>query len=85
MRKPAGPVEDGLAEAAAPNLNEGHRERVRERFDLVGGESFTDAELKAIVPPPSFAALSRPTSNYLSTTTNPSSCMTPSAAFGKPS
>jgi DNA repair protein RadC len=34
----------GLEEAAPPHYL-GHRERVRERFALVGGEAFTDAEL----------------------------------------
>ena len=45
MAKTAKPQADGLAEAAAPNLNDGHRERVRDRFERVGGEAFTDAEL----------------------------------------
>jgi DNA repair protein RadC len=39
------PPKPGLAEAAAPDLLSGHRERVRERFLKVGGEAFTDVEL----------------------------------------
>jgi DNA repair protein RadC len=35
----------GLAEASSGNLNKGHRQRVRDRFNLVGGEGFTDVEL----------------------------------------
>jgi DNA repair protein RadC len=44
MSKPAKPANDGLAEAVAPHYL-GHRERVRERFDKVGGEAFSDVEL----------------------------------------
>jgi len=42
---PVGPSPDGLAEAASSDLRAGHRERVRERFNKVGGEAFSDAEL----------------------------------------
>ena len=45
MSKPAKPSLDGLAEAPAINLKGGHRERVRERFNKVGGAAFTDTEL----------------------------------------
>ena len=45
MSKPAKPSLDGLAEAPAIDLKAGHRERVRERFNKVGGAAFTDAEL----------------------------------------
>ena len=45
MSKKAEPSSDGLAEASAIDLKAGHRERVRERFNKVGGEAFTDAEL----------------------------------------
>ena len=38
------PPGDGLEEAA-PDLRAGHRDRVRERFNKVGGEAFTDTEL----------------------------------------
>jgi len=48
MDKPAKPPMDGLAEAAAPHYL-GHRERVRERFIKLGGESFSDAELLELV------------------------------------
>lgn len=48
MSKPAGPPEDGLAEAATPHYL-GHRERVRERFNKLGGEAFSDAELLELV------------------------------------
>jgi DNA repair protein RadC len=41
----AKPSLDGLAEANQVDLRAGHRERVRERFNKVGGEAFTDAEL----------------------------------------
>jgi DNA repair protein RadC len=42
----AEPSLDGLAEAStAASLRAGHRERVRERFNKVGGENFSDAEL----------------------------------------
>jgi DNA repair protein RadC len=41
----ARPSADGLAEAAALDLKSGHRERVRERFNKVGGEAFSDVEL----------------------------------------
>jgi DNA repair protein RadC len=41
----AKPSSDGLAEASAIDLKAGHRERVRERFNKVGGEAFTDIEL----------------------------------------
>ena len=40
-RKPD--VQAGLAEPPPDYL--GHRERVRERFETVGGEAFTDTEL----------------------------------------
>ncbi len=45
MSDPVGPSPDGLAEAASSDLRAGHRERVRERFNKVGGEAFSDAEL----------------------------------------
>ena len=46
MTDPADPSTDGLAEAAtSADLRAGHRERVRERFNKVGGEAFTDTEL----------------------------------------
>jgi DNA repair protein RadC len=46
MGKPAKPSSDGLAEAAPTiDLKAGHRERVRERFNKVGGEAFTDVEM----------------------------------------
>ncbi len=45
MSKKAEPSSDGLAEAASIDLRAGHRERVRERFNKVGGEAFTDVEL----------------------------------------
>ena len=45
MSKPAKPSADGLAEAPAIDLKAGHRERVRERFNKIGGEAFTDVEL----------------------------------------
>jgi len=46
MGRPAKPSSDGLAEAApAIDLKAGHRERVRERFNTVGGEAFTDVEM----------------------------------------
>ncbi|MFY8030820.1 MAG: RadC family protein [Devosia sp.] len=48
MSEPAGPPEDGLAEAATPHYL-GHRERVRERFNKLGGEAFSDAELLELV------------------------------------
>jgi len=38
------PPGDGLEEAM-PDLRAGHRDRVRERFNTVGGEAFTDTEL----------------------------------------
>ncbi len=38
------PPGDGLEEAM-PDLRAGHRDRVRERFNKVGGEAFTDTEL----------------------------------------
>jgi DNA repair protein RadC len=42
----AEPSLDGLAEAStAADLRAGHRDRVRERFNKVGGEAFTDTEL----------------------------------------
>jgi DNA repair protein RadC len=41
----AEPSEDGLAEAIAIDLKAGHRERVRERFNKDGGETFSDADL----------------------------------------
>ena len=44
MSEPVGPSPDGLAEAAS-DLRAGHRERVRERFNKVGGEAFSDVEL----------------------------------------
>lgn len=45
MSKKAKPSSDGLAEAPAIDLKAGHRDRVRERFNKVGGEAFTDVEL----------------------------------------
>jgi DNA repair protein RadC len=46
VSKAAEPSTDGLAEAtASADLRAGHRERVRERFNKVGGEAFTDTEL----------------------------------------
>src|ERR1700709_2745088 len=45
MARPALPSSDGLAEAPLADLKAGHRERVRERFNKVGGEAFTDIEL----------------------------------------
>src|SRR3982751_4405556 len=45
MALPPKPAEDGLAEAAQVDLKAGHRERVRERFNKVGGEAFSDVEL----------------------------------------
>src|ERR1700712_858108 len=45
MARPALPSADGLAEAPLADLKAGHRERVRERFNKVGGEAFSDAEL----------------------------------------
>ena len=48
MGKPAEPPENGLAEAPAPHYL-GHRERVRERFNKLGGEAFSDAELLELV------------------------------------
>jgi len=45
MADPAKPAQDGLAEATAVDLKAGHRDRVRERFNRVGGEAFTDVEL----------------------------------------
>jgi DNA repair protein RadC len=44
VSEPADPS-DGLAEEASPDLRAGHRERVRARFNKVGGEAFSDAEL----------------------------------------
>ena len=48
MSEKAKPSEDGLAEASTiavgENLNAGHRERVRQRFNLAG-DAFTDTEL----------------------------------------
>jgi DNA repair protein RadC len=41
----AKPSRDGLAEAPVTDLKAGHRERVRERLMMVGGEAFTDTEL----------------------------------------
>ena len=43
MSKPAKTSSDGLAEAHPHYL--GHRERLRDRFDKVGAENFSDAEL----------------------------------------
>lgn len=48
MSKPAKPAPDGLAEATAPHYL-GHRERVRDRFEKLGGEAFSDAELLELV------------------------------------
>ena len=48
MGKPAEPPENGLAEAPAPHYL-GHRERVRERFNKLGCEAFSDAELLELV------------------------------------
>jgi DNA repair protein RadC len=46
MRKPAGPVEDGLAEAAAPiDHKSGHRKRARERFLRTGEQALDDYEM----------------------------------------
>ena len=45
MSKPAKPSIDGLAEAPVIDLKAGHRERVRERFNKIGGAAFTDTEL----------------------------------------
>lgn len=45
MSKKAEPSSDGLAEVSAIDLKAGHRERVRERFNKVGAEAFTDVEL----------------------------------------
>ena len=45
MSEKAKPSTDGLAEATSIDLKAGHRQRVRERFNTVGGEAFTDAEL----------------------------------------
>jgi DNA repair protein RadC len=45
VSKPAKPSLDGLAEAPAIDLRAGHRERVRERFNKVGGAAFSDTEL----------------------------------------
>ena len=39
-RPPAGGLEEAM-----PDLRAGHRDRVRERFNKVGGEAFTDTEL----------------------------------------
>lgn len=44
MGKRPSPSASGLAEAPI-DLRAGHRERVRERFNKVGGTAFTDAEL----------------------------------------
>jgi DNA repair protein RadC len=41
----AKPSLDGLAEAAQVDLKAGHRDRVRERFNKIGGEAFSDTEL----------------------------------------
>jgi DNA repair protein RadC len=41
----AKPSSDGLAEAAQVDLKAGHRDRIRERFNKIGGEAFTDTEL----------------------------------------
>ena len=45
MSDKAKPSLDGLAEAAQVDLKAGHRERVRERFNRIGGEAFSDVEL----------------------------------------
>ncbi|HVY51471.1 MAG TPA: DNA repair protein RadC [Devosia sp.] len=46
MSDPAKPSLEGLAEAStSTDLKAGHRERVRERFNKVGGEAFSDVEL----------------------------------------
>jgi DNA repair protein RadC len=45
VNKPGKPSVDGLAEAAQVDLKTGHRDRVRERFNKVGGEAFSDVEL----------------------------------------
>lgn len=45
MSAPAKPSTDGLAESAQIDLRAGHRDRVRERFNKVGGEAFSDSEL----------------------------------------
>ena len=46
VSKPAKPSVDGPGRGAAQlDLKAGHRDRVRERFNKVGGEAFTDAEL----------------------------------------
>jgi len=43
------PSADGLAEAAVPNPNAGHRERARERFLQVGEQALQDYELLELV------------------------------------
>jgi DNA repair protein RadC len=45
VSEPAKPSSGGLGEASQVDLRAGHRERVRERFNKVGGEAFTDTEL----------------------------------------
>lgn len=45
MSDKAKPSADGLAEASAIDLKAGHRDRVRQRFNKVGGDAFSDAEL----------------------------------------
>ncbi len=45
MSETVKPSSDGLAEASTIDLKSGHRERVRERFNKVGGEAFSDVEL----------------------------------------
>ena len=48
MAKPEKPAPNGLGEASPPHYL-GHRERLRERFDKAGAESFSDAELLEIL------------------------------------
>lgn len=43
------PTETGLAEAAAPNPNAGHRERARQRFLQIGEQALQDYELLELV------------------------------------
>jgi len=45
VTRPAKPSSDGLAEATQVDLKAGRRDRVRERFNKVGGEAFSDVEL----------------------------------------
>ena len=45
MSEASKPSSSGLAEASTIDLRAGHRDRVRERFNKVGGEAFSDVEL----------------------------------------